>query len=104
MAAQISLLLENWFEPPRVQGTHLSTLVQQILSSIAQTSGATASQLYSLLCAPGAPFPRVSKTEFIDLLKHLGQQEMLLQDSSGVLLHASGKTGIFDGSAWPAPV
>ena len=87
MVAQISLLLENWFEPPRVQGTHLSTLVQQILSSIAQTGGATASQLYSLLCAPGAPFPRVSKTEFIDLLKHLGQQEMLLQDSSGLLLH-----------------
>ena len=87
MVAQISLLLENWFEPPRVQGTHLSTLVQQILSSIAQTGGATASQLYSLLCAPGAPFPRVSKAEFIDLLKHLGQKEMLLQDSSGVLLH-----------------
>jgi ATP-dependent Lhr-like helicase len=87
MVAQILLLLENWFEPPHVQGAHLSTLVQQLLSSIAQTGGATAGQLYSLLCAAGAPFPRVSKTEFIELLKHLGQKEMLLQDSSGVLLH-----------------
>lgn len=91
MAAQISWLLENWFEPPRVQGTHLSTLIQQILSSIAQTGGATAGQLYGLLCAPGAPFSRVSKSEFIELLRHLGQKELLVQDSSGVLLH--GRVG-----------
>lgn len=91
MVAQISLLLENWFEPPRVQGMHLSTLIQQILSSIAQTGGATAGQLYGLLCAPGTPFSRVSKAEFIELLRHLGQKELLLQDSSGVLLH--GRVG-----------
>lgn len=91
LAAQISLLLENWFEPPRVQGTHLSTLIQQVLSAIAQTGGATAGQLYALLCAPGCPFSRISKAEFIDLLKHLGQKELLSQDSSGVLLH--GRVG-----------
>jgi ATP-dependent Lhr-like helicase len=91
LAAQISLLLDNWFEPPRVQGTHLSTLIQQVLSSIAQTGGATAGQLYTLLCAPGSPFSRISKAELVDLLKHLGQKELLTQDSAGVLLH--GRVG-----------
>lgn len=89
LIAQISLLLENWFEPPRVQGMHLSTLIQQLLSSIAQTGGATAGQLYRLLCADGTPFAKVSKAEFTELLRHLGQKELLLQDSSGVLLHGS---------------
>lgn len=91
MVAMISLLLENWFEPPQVQGMHLSTLIQQILSSIAQNGGATAMQLYGLLCVPGAPFASVAKDEFIELLRHLGQKELLLQDSSGVLLH--GRVG-----------
>ena len=91
MVAMILLLLENWFEPPQVQGMHLSTLIQQILSSIAQNGGATAMQLYALLCVPGTPFASVAKDEFVELLRHLGQKELLLQDSSGVLLH--GRVG-----------
>jgi ATP-dependent helicase Lhr and Lhr-like helicase len=91
LTAMISLLLENWFEPPRVHGTHLSTLVQQILSSIAQNGGATAGQLYALLCAPATPFSSVKKPEFIELLRHLGQKELVVQESSGVLLH--GRVG-----------
>jgi ATP-dependent helicase Lhr and Lhr-like helicase len=89
LAAQITLLLDNWFEPPRVQGMHLSTLIQQLLSSIAQIGGASASQLYSLLCAADTPFSRVSKAEFLELLKHLGEKELIMQDSSGALLHGS---------------
>jgi len=91
MAAMVSLLLENWFEPPRVQGMHLSTLIQQILSTIAQNGGATAVELYQLLCAPKTPFASVSKDEFVKLLRHLGQKELLQQDSSGTLLH--GRVG-----------
>jgi ATP-dependent helicase Lhr and Lhr-like helicase len=91
MAAQITLLLEKWFEPPRSSGAHLSTLIQQILSCIAQTGGATASQLYGLLCGQGNPFPNLSKVEYLELLKHLGQEEFLQQDSSGLLLH--GRVG-----------
>lgn len=89
MAAMVLLLLENWFEPPSVRGLHLSTLIQQILSAIAQTGGATAGQLYELLCAPRSPFASVSKAEFVELLKHLGQKDLLFQDSSGILLHGS---------------
>jgi ATP-dependent helicase Lhr and Lhr-like helicase len=89
MTAMISLLLENWFEPPRTNGMHLSTLIQQVLSSIAQSGGATAGQLYSILCACGSPFLGVSKEEFVELLKHLGNKKLLVQDSTGVLLHGT---------------
>jgi len=89
--AMISLLLEGWFEPPATNGAHLSTLVQQMLSVIAQYGGATISTLYTLLCAEKAPFSGVSKEDFIVLVRHLGQNELLMQDSSGVLLH--GRVG-----------
>jgi ATP-dependent Lhr-like helicase len=91
MAAMISLLIEKWFEPPRVQGVHLSTLVQQLLSSISQTGGATAGELYALFCEPGTPFAGLTKQEFMDLLRHMALKELLVQDSSGVLLH--GRVG-----------
>ncbi|VTU45500.1 ATP-dependent helicase (plasmid) [Variovorax sp. SRS16] len=87
MAAMVSLLAESWFEPPRAQGRHYSTLIQQLLSAIAQTGGATIAHLYALLCAPDAPFAGISKAEFAGLVRHLGTRELLMQDSSGVLLH-----------------
>ncbi|MBU1254859.1 MAG: DEAD/DEAH box helicase [Alphaproteobacteria bacterium] len=86
MAAMVSLLVEGWFEPPRVHGAHLSTLVQQMLSVIAQRGGATIAELYQLLCSSGAPFFGVSKAEFMELVRHLGSKEMLTQDSSDDLL------------------
>lgn len=91
MAAMISLLLQKWFEPPRSQGAHLSTLVQQVLSAVAQRGGSTIGQLYALLCAPGTPFQGLSKDEFAQLVKQLGAKELLTQDSSGLLLH--GRVG-----------
>lgn len=91
MAAMISLLLEGWFEPPMSKGAHLSTLVQQMLSFIAQNGGATIGQLYGLLCGPATPFAGLSKEEFVELVRHLGQQELLTQDSAGTLLH--GRVG-----------
>lgn len=91
LTAAISLLLENWFEPPVVHGAHLSTLIQQLLSAIAQYGGLQAAQAFKLLCAPGAPFDGVSKDAFGELLRHLGQQEILVQDGSGLLLH--GRVG-----------
>jgi ATP-dependent Lhr-like helicase len=87
MVAIIELLLEGWFEPPRAQGKHYSTLIQQILSFIAQNGGSTIGQLYCLLCDSPAPFSGVSKTEFIELIRHLGRIDLLIQDSDGTLLH-----------------
>lgn len=91
MVAMISLLLEGWFEPPTAHGAHLSTLIQQVLSFVAQNGGASIGQLYGLLCGAATPFAGLSKEEFIDLVRHLGQKELLMQDSAGVLLH--GRVG-----------
>jgi ATP-dependent Lhr-like helicase len=85
-AAAISLLLEHWFEPPAIHGAHYSTLVQQLLSAIAQYGGLQAAQAFHLLCAVDAPFERVSKSNFAELLRTLGQEEILTQDHSGLLL------------------
>lgn len=85
--AMVDLLTQNWFEPPRAGGAHFSTLVQQVLAVIAQRGGATASELHQLLCAPGSPFAGTSKKEFADLVRYLGERELLMQDSSGDLLH-----------------
>ncbi|MDQ2820118.1 MAG: DEAD/DEAH box helicase [Pseudomonadota bacterium] len=88
LTAMISLLIEGWFEPPRAHGLHLSTLVQQLLSLIAQRGGITAVGAYQCLCIQG-PFQSVSKADFVELLSHLGTKEILQQDSSGVLLHGA---------------
>lgn len=85
--AMISLLLEGWFEPPATQGAHLSTLIQQMLSAIAQHGGATIGQLYALLCAQGTPFEGTTREDLISLVRHLGAKELLIQDPSGLLLH-----------------
>jgi ATP-dependent helicase Lhr and Lhr-like helicase len=89
MIAMISLLLERWFEPPVAHGAHFSTLVQQMMSYIAQNGGATIGQLFGLLCAPGSPFASISKEEFMELVRHLGQKDLLTQESSGLLLHGT---------------
>ena len=89
-SAMVSLLIERWFEPPLTSGLHASTLVQQLLSLIAQKGGVTAAEAYSILCATG-PFFATSRQDFAELLRHLGQWDILRQDSSGVLLH--GKKG-----------
>lgn len=86
-AAVISLLLEHWYEPPALHGAHYSTLVQQLLSAIAQYGGLHAAQAYQLLCAASAPFEGVAKDNFVELLRSLGNDEILMQDHSGLLLH-----------------
>lgn len=87
MTAMVLLLSEHWFEPPAVDGVHLSTLIQQMLSLIAQQGGATIRELYGVLCGSHAPFSGISKAEFAELVRHLGQRELLMQESSGDLLH-----------------
>ncbi|MEN4749892.1 DEAD/DEAH box helicase [Pseudomonas sp. Ps21-P2] len=83
--AMIRLLIGNWFEPPRAEGLHASTLVQQILSVIAQQGGASAAQLWGGLVESGT-FKSISKADFFSLLKGLGEKKLIVQDSSGLLL------------------
>jgi ATP-dependent helicase Lhr and Lhr-like helicase len=86
--AMVSLLMERWFEPPKTDGLHMSTLVQQVLALIAQRGGVAAPEAYKLLCSSG-PFAAVEKADFAELLRHLGLKELIQQDSSGVLLHGA---------------
>lgn len=91
MAAMVTLLTESWFEPPPAQGMHLSTLVQQILSVTAQKNGIRIGPLYQLLCGASSPFAGLNKADFANLVRHLGSLDLLMQDSSGTLIH--GKLG-----------
>ncbi|VBB17255.1 DEAD/DEAH box helicase [Burkholderia stabilis] len=86
LIAQIDLLLQRWVEPPRVGGMHLSTLIQQMLSLIAQRGGVTAADAFRQLCVRG-PFRSVTQEDFVTVLRALGTKEFLMQDSSGLLLH-----------------
>jgi ATP-dependent Lhr-like helicase len=84
--AMIRLLLSGWFEPPRTEGLHASTLVQQLLSIIAEKGGVTVPQAWKLLVEEGA-FGAMSKPDFVALLKKLGTRDLIAQDESGLLLH-----------------
>jgi len=85
--AQIRLLVRGWYEPPVISGLHLSTLIQQLLSLVVQSGGITAAKAWSLLCGTG-PFAGVEQQDFASLLRELGSREVLMQDSSGLLLLA----------------
>ena len=84
--AQIRLLVDGWYEPPQIGGMHLSTMIQQLLSLIAQYGGITVSDAWYILCNPG-PFHIVNKQDFAILLKALGSKDVLTQIENGLLLH-----------------
>ena len=85
--AMVELLLEGWCERPRPEALHLSTLVHQVLSVIAERGGATARRLFLILCERG-PFRRVDKALFARLLRRMGDSEVALieQSPDGALL------------------
>jgi ATP-dependent Lhr-like helicase len=83
--AMVELLTAGWYEPPDTAGLHLSTLIQQVLSTTAQHGGATAGQLYTMLCGEG-PFRRVDRSMFARLLRDMGDHELIRQHDGGLLL------------------
>lgn len=84
--AMIRLLIaDKWFEPADTTQFHFSTLVHQILATIAQWGGIRADQLYALLCRQG-PFQQVTTAQFVTLLRHLGSEESITQLGSGELV------------------
>lgn len=84
--ACVELLVEGWCEPPRAGALHCSTLVQQVLALIAERGGAQIGKLFSILCGEGKPFVGIEKADFIELVRELGRREILVQESSGLLL------------------
>ncbi len=83
--AMINLLLRQWYEPPRTELLHLSTLVQQLLSSLAQYGGLTASNAWRLFCQSG-PFTQVDQQIFAQLLRALAQKKLIIQMNDGLLI------------------
>ncbi len=83
--AMVNLLLKRWYEPPATGELHLSTLVQQLLSLIAQHGGVRPAEAYSALCGSG-PFANVSSGQFAGLLRALGAGEVIAQAADGLLL------------------
>lgn len=84
--AMVSLMLEKWVEPPPGEMVHGSTLVQQVLSLIAQYGGVTAADAYALLCESG-PFRQVTAPMFKGLLRQLAAHELIAQMKDGLLIH-----------------
>ena len=82
--AMVQLLLARWNEPPRVGALHLSTLVQQLLSLISQYGGVQALEAWRALCVSG-PFKGVNQGAFAELLRALGEHDVLVQTSDGSL-------------------
>lgn len=90
--AMIDLLLEGWCEPPRPQALHLSTLVHQILSVIAERGGASAGRLHRTLAQEG-PFKKVEAPVFMQVLRALGRPDVGLIEQSADGLLLLGRTG-----------
>ena len=83
--AMVELLLAGWYEEPDNTSLHLSTLIQQVMSITAQHGGATAGQLFDVLCARG-PFDRVGRATFATLLRDMGRHDLVQQQDDGLLL------------------
>ena len=79
------MIFAKWCEPPVIRKLHFSTLIQQILSMIAQYGGVTASQLWQVLCETGA-FQQMHEDLLIKLLRQLGKKELIQQTHDGVLI------------------
>jgi ATP-dependent Lhr-like helicase len=83
--ATVELLIQRWIEPPRAGALHLSTLVQQILSLIAEHGGVSAQRAFQTLCVSG-PFDAVDSTLFIAVLRDLGAAGLIEQMTGGTLV------------------
>ena len=83
--AMLELLVGGWCEPPGAAELHLSTLVHQVLSLLAQYGGATARDVWTAL-VQRSPFAGVDRELFQRLLRSMGQAELLEQSEDGTLL------------------
>jgi ATP-dependent Lhr-like helicase len=83
--AMVELLIEGYNETTRPGALHLSTLVQQVLSLVAQRGGVRADDGWRALCATG-PFSDVGAGMFGDLLRDLASHDLVTQAGDGTML------------------
>jgi ATP-dependent Lhr-like helicase len=89
--AVVELLVTRWCEPPDPARAHLSTLVHQTLSLIAERGGVKAQEAWNHLCRGGA-FRSIGVGLFADLLRRMGQEDLIVQSADGdLVLGAKGE-------------
>jgi ATP-dependent helicase Lhr and Lhr-like helicase len=84
-AAMVQLLVEGYNETPTPGALHLSTLVQQVLSLVAQRGGIRADDGWRSLCATG-PFREAGTAQFAMLFRDLADHDLLMQTHDGTIL------------------
>lgn len=82
--AMTELLLRGWYETGADGALHLSTLIQQILSMLAQHGEVVPADLFRVLCQNG-PFTKVNRSTFTRLLRSIGAHELIQQERTGGL-------------------
>ena len=82
--AMTELMREKWCEPPQEDLPHYSTFIQQILSIIKERGGSNALELYEDLVKNGT-FSSVSKEDYVDILRNLKIEDLIDQDSRGLI-------------------
>lgn len=94
--AVIELLKEHRYETYDNNGVHLSTLIQQILSVIAEYGSFYPKDGWMLLCKNGA-FYDVPSNIFLSLLRDLGKNDVIRQTDNGqIVIGSMGETIISD--------
>ena len=88
--AIVELMREHRYEAPSINSYHFSTLIQQVLAVIAQFGGFYPKDGWTLLCQNGA-FKNVTPELFLELLKSLGENEIISQLNTGQIV--VGKVG-----------
>ena len=80
--AMVNLLLARWCEPSGAGRLHLSTLIQQVLSVIAQFGGITPRRAWSIL----SDVFTADQGTFLQVLRTLGIRKVIRQEADGTLL------------------
>ncbi len=83
--AAVELLLARWCEPPDVDRLHVSTLIQQALSLIAETGGILADAMFDALVTRGA-FVAIDRAMFIEFLRSLKAADLIEQAPEGPII------------------
>ena len=84
--AIIQLMLEGWTEPDTPPSCDLSTLIQQIISVIAQHGGAPVNVVYDELCSKDSAFADIEPSLFTSVLRSLGDRDIVEQMDTGELI------------------
>jgi len=83
--AVVELIREQRYEPLPAGKYHLSTLIQQVLSLLCQYGSFYPKDAWIILCRDGA-FRNVSAQMFLELLRQLGEQNVVAQTNTGQIV------------------